>query len=180
MKRLIQPLVYLTIALVFSACGKGKGDLLTERIQYDVTIISPEKDLAWWVQNLENNKRETLINVIIEAAKSGQHKVYDVMTNKELTEVEIKERGTRNELLVLQRDFAPYENYDTIVKRDMQLSDISKVRFLEEWYLNEETGLVTKKVIAICPMLESYTEEGVLRGHQPLYWISFVKNFPLK
>lgn len=173
-------IAFFTALIIASiSCGRNRGEILTERIQYDVTIISPEQDLEWWVQNLENNKREKLVKSIIDASKLGEHKVYDVITNKELTTDEITERSRRKQLMTLQRSYAPYEEYDTLVINDMELSDISKVRFLEEWYLNEETGLVTKKVIAICPMLESYTEAGELRGHLPLYWISFAKKFPL-
>jgi len=160
------------------SCGR-KGEVLTNRIQYDVTIISPEKDLEWWVQNLENNKREKLVKTLIDATKSGKHKIYDVITYKELTPEEITERSRRKELMTLQRPYAPYEEYDTLMVNNIELSDISKIRFLEEWYMNEESGKVTKKVIAMCPMLESYTEAGEFRGHLPLYWISFEKKFPL-
>ncbi len=168
------------ITLFTSSCSENKGEKLTDRIQYDVTIISPEKDLEWWVQNLESNKREKLVKSIIEASRSGEHKVYDVITHQQLTPEEIAAKSKRKELMTLQRDYPPYEEFDTLVINNIELSDISKVRFLEEWYLNEKTGLVTKKVIAICPMLESYTEEGEFRGHLPLYWISFVKKFPLE
>lgn len=171
-------LLLIVVSLV-SSCGKRRGEKLTERIQYDVTIVSPESDLEWWVQNLENNKRERLVKSIVEAARSGEQKVYDVLTLKELTTEQIIERSRRKELMTLQREYAPYEEYDSLVVSEMELSDITKVRFLEEWYLNDETGIITKEVIAICPMLESYTETGELRGHLPLYWVSFVRKFPL-
>ncbi len=179
MKRLAVPLFLSVIILIFLACNRKRGEVLTERIQYDVNIISPETDLEWWVQNLENNKREKLVKTIISASQSGKNKVYDVMTRKELSEKEIADRSKRKQLMTMTREDPPYEEYDTLIEYNIELSDISKVRFLEEWYLNEETGLVTKKVIGICPMLESYTEAGELRGHLPLYWISFVKKFPL-
>ncbi|MGE5381964.1 MAG: hypothetical protein ACM3PX_00905 [Omnitrophica WOR_2 bacterium] len=179
LKKLIVPICMIGLISISVSCIKRKGTKLTERIQYDVTITSPEKDLEWWVQNLESNKRETLVRTITSAAVSGKHKVYDVMTNKELTTKDIEERTKRRQLITLQREYAPYEDYDTLVVNNIELSDISKIRFLEEWYLNEETGLVTKNVIAICPMLESYTESGELRGYLPLYWVSFVKKFPL-
>ncbi|HLO91038.1 MAG: hypothetical protein ACM3ME_07530 [Chloroflexota bacterium] len=173
--------LFFSLVTIFftTSCTNRKGKILTERIQYDVTIISPEKDLEWWVQNLENNKREQLVKTIMEQSKSGKHKVYDVISFKELTPKEIEERSQQRKLMTLQRDYAPYEEYDTLVINNIELSDISKVRFLEEWYLNEESGLITKKVLAICPMLESYTESGEFRGHLPLYWISFEKKFPL-
>ncbi|MFH1121743.1 MAG: hypothetical protein V1775_18125 [Bacteroidota bacterium] len=166
--------------LIISSCGTKKGELLTERVQYDVTIKSPEVDLEWWIQNLEGPKREKLVQSLITSANSGKLKIYDVMTNKSMTAAELKERSMRNELLTLQRPYAPYENYDTIVKKELQLSDITRLRFLEEWYLNEDNGFVTKKVIAICPLVESYTETGELRGYNPLFWLSFEKKFPLE
>jgi len=180
MKRMIFPCLLLAVIILSGACGKKKGPVLTERIQYDVTVTSPEKDLEWWIQNLDNNKREILVKSLIAASKSGKNKVYDVLTNKEMTPEQIEERCKQKELMTLTREYPPYEEFDSLVTNDLQLSDISKVRFLEEWYLNEETGLVTKKVIAMCPMLESYTESGELRGHLPLFWISYVKKFPLE
>lgn len=180
MKKLTLIFLLIFSGVLLISCGSGKGELLTERIQYDVTLKSPETDLAWWVQNLEGPKREKLVQAVITSAREGKVKVYDVMTNKQLSAGEILERGTRTELLTLQRPFEPYENYDTVIKRDLQLSDISRLRFLEEWYLNQDNGKITKKVIAVCPLVESYTETGELRGYQPLFWLSFVRKFPLE
>ena len=179
MKNLIMYPLFVLLATLVISCSNSKGELLTERIQYDVTIKLPEVDLAWFVQNLEGPKREKLIQSVMDAARSGKFKVYDVMSNKLMTTDEILAVGTRTDILTLQRNYEPYENYDTILKHELRLSDISRMRFLEEWNLNEKDGFVTKKVIAICPLVESYTEGGELRGYQPLFWISYVKNFPL-
>jgi len=180
MKRKLNLILVVLSIFLMTSCGNKKGDLLTERVQYDVTIKTPEVDLDWWVQNLEGPKREKLVQSIINSANDGKLKIYDVMSNKLIPVAELKARSTRTELLTLQRSYAPYENYDTVVKRELQLSDISRLRFLEEWYLNEETGFITKKVIAICPLVESYTEQGELRGYNPLFWLSFEKKFPLE
>lgn len=166
--------------LVLNSCGNKKGEILTERIQYDVPVKTPETDLGWWVQNLEGPKREKLVQAIFTSANAGKLKIYDVMSNKQMTLEQLRERSVRTELLTLQRSYAPYENFDTIVKREVQLSDVSRLRFLEEWYLNEETGLITKKVVAVCPLVESYTETGELRGYNPLFWLSFARKFPLE
>lgn len=179
-KSIIYLFLVIVTALVVSCSNNNKGELLTERIQYDVTIKSPEVDLAWFVQNLEGPKREKLITAVMETARGGKFKIYDVMSNKPMTNEEVLEVGTRTDILTLQRHYEPYEDYDTIIKRELQLSDISRMRFLEEWYMNEKNGYITKKVIAICPLAESYTESGELRGYHPLFWISYVKDFPLE
>ena len=180
MKKLFISPVFILLTVLIVSCSSGKGELLTERIQYDVTIKSPEVDLAWFVQNLEGPKREKLVQSVMNSARSGKFKVYDVMSNKLMSDEEVLAVGTRSNMLTLQRDYEPYENYDTIIKHELRLSDISRMRFLEEWYMNEKDGFVTKKVIAICPVIESYTESGELRGYQPLFWISYVKDFPLE
>ena len=180
MKKFVFVLITLGSFAVLISCGGKKGEILTDRIQYDVTIKSPETDLEWWVQNLEGPKREKFVQSIIDAARSGKVEVYDVMTGKLMTAEEVKARGTRTELLTLQRAAEPYESYDSLITRELQLSDISRVRFLEEWYLNEDNGAITKKLIGMCPLVESYTETGELRGHQPLFWLSYVKKFPLE
>ena len=179
MKKLIVYPLFVLLAVLFISCGSNKGELLAERIQYDVSIKSPEVDLAWFVQNLEGPKREKLIHAVMETARNGKFKVYDVMSNKPMTSEDVLAAGTRSNLLTMQRPYEPYENYDTVIKRELQLSDISRMRFLEEWYMDEKNGFITKKVIAICPLLESYTETGELRGYQPLFWISYIDNFPL-
>jgi hypothetical protein len=180
MKKMLFAGLLFGSVLVFISCGSGKGDKLTERIQYDVTIKTPEVDLAWWVQNLEGPNREKFVQAVIQSARTGKVKVYDVISNKQLSPEEVLATGTRTDLLTLQRPYEPYENYDSIVTRELQLSDITRVRFLEEWYLNEDNGLITKKVIAICPLVESYTETGEMRGYRPLFWLSYVKKFPLE
>ncbi len=180
MRKFVFAVITLISFALLISCGGKKGDILTERIQYDVTIKTPEVDLEWWVQNLDGPKREKLIQSIINTANAGKLKIFDVMSNKQMTVAELKDRSVRTELLTLQRSYAPYENYDTLVTRELQLSDISRLRFLEEWYLNEKTGFITKKVIAICPLVESYTESGELRGYNPLFWLSFEKKFPLE
>lgn len=180
MKKLLYPTFFLCSTIFFASCNGGKGELLTERIQYDVNIKSPEADLAWYVQNLEGPKRENFIQAVMDAARGGKLKVFDVMSNKSLTPEEVLAVGTRANLLTLQRPYDPYESYDTIIKRELEFSDITRMRFLEEWYMKKEDGFITKKVIAICPLVESYTESGELRGYQPLFWLSYVKDFPLE
>lgn len=176
----MKQLTLIILILILASCSRKEGEMLTERIQYDVTIKSPETDLAWWVQNLEGPKREKFVKALMESARSGKVKVYDVMSNKLLSAEEIGSKGTKTELLTLQRPYEPYETYDTLVTRELQLSDISRVRFLEQWQINPENGKIHKEVLAICPLVESYTETGELRGYMPLFWLSYEKNFPLE
>ena len=77
-------LTSLLFIFLFYSCNQQNNrshKLITERIQYDVDIKSPDPDFDWWVQNIEGSKREQFVRSIIERAHSGEVDVYDYYFN---------------------------------------------------------------------------------------------------
>ena len=81
--------------------------------------------------------------------------------------------------VTLQREYAPYDWYDTVMVSTLNSDDITKVRFLEEWYIDESKLDIEKKIVGVAPMLEKYNEEGELRGYMPLFWIYLDDKYPI-
>ncbi|HOW25161.1 MAG TPA: hypothetical protein PK711_05775 [Bacteroidales bacterium] len=154
-----------------------QGTLITDRIQYDVDIKSPDPDFDWWVQNIEGSKREVFIRRVMDAAYEGKVRTFSYF-NEPLTPEQVKEIGFQADTLTFQRSTPPYEFYDTVVERRINLQDITRFRFLEEWYMDPESFMISKKVIGIAPVLRRYTESGELMGYMPLFWIYFDENYP--
>jgi hypothetical protein len=173
--------IILCLIIMFSCNSKDNSShtILTERIQYDVFIKSPDPDLDWWVQNMEGSKREIFIKKILDIALDGKVKVYDY-SNQLLTSAELKSQLFRSDTFSMQRPNPPYEYFDTVVTHSIDLKDIVKIRFLEEWFWDEKTLLIQKKVVGIAPVAAAYTEEGDLKGYKPLFWIYFDDTYPLK
>jgi len=174
-------LLILSLFLFFS-CNRRDDNtaaILTERIQYDVFIKSPDPDLDWWVQNIEGSKREIFIKTILDNALSGKVKVYDY-TNQPLTPADLKSQLYRSDTFSMQRATPPYKYFDTVATHSIDMKDIVKIRFLEEWTWNEKTLFIQKKVAGIAPVAAAYLENGELKGYKPLFWVYFDDKYPLK
>lgn len=171
----------LLLLLQFS-CKQSENDKLTvtHRIQYDVTIKSPDTGFDWWVQNIEGVNREAFVSLLLENAYKGKIKTYDAFNYNPIAPAAVKNIGRQSDTLRIQRAEPPYTYYDTVIVRELSIHDITRIRFLEEWKMNKKSMQIRKEVLGIAPLLESYDEQGHLRGYQPMFWFFFDKDYPEK
>lgn len=176
---------FLSLALLalflFPACNNKKSTdnwVVTERIQYDVTIHNSEPDMDWWVQNLEGISREKLLADVFGQVSEGKVKAYEFSTVEPYTTDDIKKMMRRVDTISVERPVPPYDLVDTVMVTEIRISDVSRLRFLEEWQMNEKTLEITKKVAGICPMVERFSDSGELRGYKPLFWVFFDEKYP--
>ena len=178
----LQLLFLCAVILASWSCKRIDKDsriLITDRIQYDVMLKNADSTADWWVQNLDGRDREAFVKLALEKAYSGKYKMYNFFTLTPISSEQAKAIGNRADTLSLQRITPPYDMHDTIVKTELRVNDILKIRFLEAWYWNENTNQMEKEIQGICPLLENYTEAGEFRGYQPLFWIALTNKFPL-
>jgi hypothetical protein len=174
-----------TLIFCFSCGGKKESTdtkdktVLTERIQYDVIIKTPDPEFDWWVQNIEGSKRESFVKTFLQLAYDGKVKAYDYY-NKPLTAAEVKQIDNRTDTISIQDLKDPEKMHDTVIKQELDLQKITKVRFLEEWYLDEKNLSFDKKVVGLMLMKENYGDSAEFRGYSPLFWIYFDKDYPKK
>lgn len=173
--------IILALATQITSCKNDTESsdqkIITERIQYDVYIKSPDAELEWYNQNLEGIKREDFVKTIINAAYDGKVKTYDYFNNP-LSPEDVKKIDNRTDTITMKRATAPYDDYDTIIKTELNLQQITKVRFLEEWKMDPKTFQINKKVLGLMLMKENYGDSLELRGHTPLFWIYFNSKYP--
>jgi len=173
--------VSVVLSIVLLSCKSGESsdnDLVTKRIQYDVVIQNPETDMDWWVQNIEGSNREKLIRSIIQRVTEGEVKAYDFISCKPYSVSEIQNIMKRTDSISMESPIPPYDMVDTVLVTEIRLSDIKKLRFLEEWSMDNKTLAFTKKVAGICPMVERHSETGELLGYKPLFWVFFDDKYP--
>ena len=177
--------VIISLVLVFTifnqSCRNGEDaskNIVTKRIQYDVSIKNSDPEMDWWVQNIEGSNRDKLVKNIIDQVTKGEVKAYDFLTCKPFTTQEIKGMMKRVDSISVERATPPYDLVDTVMITEIRLSDITKLRFLEEWSMNDKTLAISKKVAGICPMVERRTDSGELRGYKPLFWVFFDDKYP--
>lgn len=178
MKSNIVILVFLTLVL---ACNDGKykeKDVVTKKILYDVTIINKDKEFDWWVQNIEGENREELISNILNSVASGNVTAYDYLSHKAMSKHEISQMLKRTDTIAIESPNPPYDLMDTIINSELKKKDIEKLRFLEEWYMNDNSLSFQKKIVGICPMIAKYGDTGDFRGYMPLFWVFFDEKYP--
>lgn len=171
----------LAISVFAPSCKNGTDEgrnIVTKRIQYDVSIRNTDPEMDWWVQNIEGSSREKLVKNILDQVTNGDVKAYDFLTCKPFSPDEIKRMMKRVDTISVERSTPPYDLVDTIMITEIRLNDITKLRFLEEWTMNDKTLAFTKKVAGICPMVERLTDSGELRGYKPLFWVFFDDKYP--
>lgn len=173
-------IVLSLFSLLLASCGNKKiyESVVTKRIQYDVNIVTPDAEMDWWVQNIEGANREKFVKQLFKQAQDGKVKVYDFFSYKLLTNKEVGAILKTIDTISVERAVPPYDLVDTVIVKEVRMSDIKKIRFLEEWQMDEESLAFTKTVSGICPMVEKLDADGEIRGNKPLFWIFLDKRYP--
>ena len=176
-------IIVTTFVVILMSCGNNKQEdltVLTERIQYPVFINNPYPDEGdWWKENMEGPKREKFVKYIFDAAYSGKIKAYNY-DDQPLTVDQVKAIGNETDTIRSTRPYPPYDEFDTIVSNVLDLRDIHRITFLEEWYINEKNMQITKKVVGVCPALTIFEDSNAVKGYKPLFWLYFDDKYPVK
>lgn len=170
MKTFPNPTILFVCAILLAACSTSHDEPITERIVYDVSIKNNDPNADWWDNSLPGPYRDKLISRMMEDATSGKVAVFSAI-GKKLTMDEIKNIGAETISATFQRADPPYDSYDTIVRQELDLRNVTRIRFLEEWRFDNKNKLIEKKILGMAPMTESYDLDGNLRGYEALFWI---------
>ncbi len=173
MKKLAFVLLSFGLVFVFTQCEEKAEDtrtLITKKIQYDVPIVNTDASYDWWIGNIEGSDREEFLDNIFARVLAGEVKAYDYF-NEPMTVHQVRSLMVDTIHQTLQRNTAPYAEYDTTIIQKIEPKDMDMIRFLEEWKYDEESLLLDKKVIAICPVMKVNVSDNILT--RPLFWIYF-------
>jgi len=168
------------LLLIFwmASCQQKKTTVITSKIQYDVSIKSPDPNYDWWIQNVAGPQREHLATMILEGALSGKYQAYDYFYQP-ITPKKVAQILNDTIMKQVQDKNPPYELKDTLIIKKITVKDILKLRFMEEWKVNEQNLDFEKKVAGIAPVARITDASGNVRW-QPLFWIfpdkAFLKN----
>jgi hypothetical protein len=170
-------IVTLVSILVATSCQQHKKEIITEKIQYDVNIKSPDPDYDWWIQNLPGPAREKLVEVILTGATTGKFQAYDYYNNP-ISSAEVRAILSDTTVVRLTQVEPPYESYDSVIIYNIVPEDIIRIRFLEEWRMNPEDLSFEKKIVGIAPVARRVVLD--MERWQPLFWIYPDKAFAKK
>ncbi len=157
---------------------------VSERIQYNVNINNDQQatineQRSWWIDNLETSQRDKFIDLLLNSAFSGKFKTFDYF-NEPVEAQKLKKEYYWTEHISLLRTNPPYDKYDSVINHTIDKSQITRLRFMEEWYIDDKSLSIIKKVKGINPISKRYRETGEFKGFMPMFWIYTDKKYPIK
>lgn len=129
------------------------------------------------------NDRKSLFDVIKASLLTGQMTAY----GSPLTDDEFKQPMTKSELeaMFTKIDTNYRENLETgasepvVVKTELGSGDIKQYWIKEDWFFDKQRSVLDVRIIGICPLKENKSDQGEVRGYQPLFWIYFPEARPV-
>lgn len=192
------------LAFIMTSCNpKGENktsdhQVLAKNIEYDVTINNYQVlascleggadyfyssiDDLWFINNLEASVRMPFIDKLFENAFSGKLELFDV-NDKAMDTTMFKKMMFYMDSVSYCRTEPPYDWYDTIIQKKIcETADITVLRFREEWTYDPQSMAISKKVLAMAPIIspDKNNDEKtfVKENGKPLFWIKFSKEMP--
>jgi gliding motility associated protien GldN len=126
---------------------------------------------------IPHNGWKSFMTIVMDALREGSITAYEITETDEflvpLTFEEIMARLERSDTVQLQRPNPPYDYYDTVITTKFNSQDVKRIRVKEDWYFDKQRSQMDVRILGICPVRDSYDENGNFRGFDPLFWIYF-------
>ncbi|MFA6924747.1 MAG: hypothetical protein WC223_10910 [Bacteroidales bacterium] len=173
----------LFVTLLIAAICGGMGCMKAKKTESKKLI----KKLVYTVEYKSSvlNEGDTVniklfIKKIIDDAINDRIKVYsDFDTNRKvLSGKQIKDENSLTDTILSKDPTNPDKEIKTVSKKELNPDDITKIAYVEEWYYDEKTYNIEKRIKAIAPAIDTYvidptTTEKIVRGSKPIFWIVY-------
>ncbi len=124
----------------------------------------PESPLGTW---------KSFMQIVLDNMKEGTITAYeDDKFILPRNYNEIMKQSERTIKKTLLREGTDVE-YDTTFTESFQPSDVKKLYVKEQWVFDRQRSVLEVRILGICPIKESFTDQGEYRGDIPMFWIYF-------
>ena len=124
--------------------------------------------------------RKSLIDLILDAVKEGSLTAYSADDDEFTLPVDMmaisSKGGARTDTVKMQRPDPPYDEYDTIIKREFSPEKVIAYRVKEDWFFDKQRSVMDVRIIGIAPLVYDVDESGTVRAgnvKKPLFWIYY-------
>lgn len=85
---------------------------------------------------------------------------------------EIMKQSEKNIKKTLLREGSDVE-YDTTIIDSFDPKSVTKLKLKEQWVFDRQRSVLEVRILGICPVKESYDDQGQYRGDMDMFWIYF-------
>jgi gliding motility associated protien GldN len=122
------------------------------------------------------NNRRSLTQVIIDAVQEGGSGLTAFSSMDDEFKVKL-EPSEIQAMLVKTDTLFDFDADGNSIPKPIVIpfdpSSVKRYRLKEDWFFDKQKSVLEVRIIGICPVQESFDEEGNYRGESPLFWVYF-------
>jgi gliding motility associated protien GldN len=161
-----------------------KADYVWDKRVWRVIDMREKMNQPMYYPETPHNNWRSFMTIMMDAIKEGSLTAYDATspTDEFISPLSFKELMSNVEKadsVQQQRNYPPYEFYDTVIVKRLVTTDIKKVRIKEDWFFDKQRSMLEVRIIGICPIIDVFNDDGTYRGQKALFWIYFPEARPI-
>lgn len=161
-----------------------KADYVWEKRIWRVIDMREKMNQPMYYPETPHNNWRSFMTIMMDAIKEGSLTAYDASspTDEFISPLSFKELMAsveKADSVQQQRNYPPYDFYDTVIVKKLNTTDIKKLRVKEDWFFDKQRSMLEVRIIGICPVIDVFEDDGTYRGQKPLFWIYFPEARPI-
>jgi len=160
------------------------SDYVWEKRIWRIIDLKEKMNQPMFFPETPHNNWKSFMTVLIDALKEGSMTAYDASSTTDefiipMSYKEIMAKVEKADTTQFQRDYPPYEFYDTVIIKKFKPTDVKKFRVKEDWFFDKQRSMMEVRIIGICPIIDQFDTKGDFKGVKPLFWIYFPEARPV-
>ena len=153
----MQPIPYSPVREADVIWSKRIWRVIDMREKINQPFYFPEKAQNGW---------RSFMQIIMDAMKEGTIQGYSDLSDQFLYPISYKEVMDKLESQKTVKLTRPdtQEEYDTIIAKKFNPTDVYKVRIKEDYFFDKQRSVMEVRILGICPVVDSKDDKGESRG----------------
>jgi gliding motility associated protien GldN len=154
------------------------SDFVWQKRIWRVIDMREKMNQPMYFPEVPHNNWKSFMTVLVDALKEGSITAYDASSTTDefiipLSYKEVMAKVEKADSTQMQRDYPPYDFYDTVIIKKFHATDVKKFRIKEDWFFDKQRSMLEVRIIGICPIIDQLDSKGDFKGYKPLFWIYF-------